>query len=57
MTDGRTIPEVCWDARLNPEDPVDRAILATRRATFPLFGHRLGRLARHVSRWWRTAEC
>ncbi len=38
MTDGRTIPEVCWDARLNPEDPVDRAILATRRAIFPLLG-------------------
>ncbi|GMA18179.1 hypothetical protein GCM10025862_02000 [Arsenicicoccus piscis] len=27
-----------WESGYNPEDPVDRAVMATREALFPLYG-------------------
>jgi acetoin utilization protein AcuC len=38
MTDGRAPVVTDWTAGYNPSDPVDRAILATRRAVFPHHG-------------------
>jgi len=38
LTDGRHPQVVDWSAGYDPADPVDRAILATRRAVFPHHG-------------------
>ena len=38
MTDGAEPVAVDWSTGYDPSDPVDRAILATRRAVFPLHG-------------------
>jgi acetoin utilization protein AcuC len=38
MTDDRTPVVASWGTGYNPDDPVDRAILATRRAVFPHWG-------------------
>jgi acetoin utilization protein AcuC len=38
MTDGRTPSWTSWDDGYDPGDPVDRAVLATRRAVFPAHG-------------------
>ncbi|WP_381795267.1 acetoin utilization protein AcuC [Streptomyces niveus] len=38
MTDGRTPNWQAWDAGYDPADRLDQAILATRRAVFPLRG-------------------
>jgi acetoin utilization protein AcuC len=38
LTDGRTPVVTDWSTGYDPADPVDRAILATRRAVFPLHG-------------------
>lgn len=38
MTDGRQPEFRPWSAGYNPDDPVDRAVLATRRAAFPPSG-------------------
>jgi acetoin utilization protein AcuC len=38
MTDGQTARFASFDSGYDPADPVDRAILATRNAVFPLHG-------------------
>lgn len=38
MTDGRDISYQTWESGYDPEDPVDRAIMATKRTVFPLHG-------------------
>ena len=38
MTDGRDVWWRRWEAGYDPEDPVDRAVMATRKAVFPLHG-------------------
>lgn len=38
MTDGRDPWPTHFDAGFHPEDPIDRAVLATRNAVFPHFG-------------------
>ena len=38
MTDGEPATFTGWDSGYDPDDAVDRAILATRRAAFPLHG-------------------
>jgi acetoin utilization protein AcuC len=38
MTDGRDPQYRSWAAGHDPEDAVDRAVMATRKATFPLHG-------------------
>ncbi|WP_078966167.1 MULTISPECIES: acetoin utilization protein AcuC [unclassified Streptomyces] len=38
MTDGRTVSWRSWDAGYDPADRLDQAVLATRRAVFPLRG-------------------
>jgi acetoin utilization protein AcuC len=38
MTDGATADFVPYEAGVNPDDPVDRAIAATRKASFPSHG-------------------
>jgi acetoin utilization protein AcuC len=38
MTDGATADFVPYEAAMNPDDPVDRAITATRKAVFPSHG-------------------
>ena len=38
MTDGAEPSMTSWDAGYDPDDPVDRAILETRRAVFPHLG-------------------
>ncbi|MFV0252873.1 MAG: acetoin utilization protein AcuC [Beutenbergiaceae bacterium] len=38
MTDGRPGSFRSWDSGYDPDDPVDRAVLATRRAVFPEHG-------------------
>ena len=38
MTDGRTPKWLDWEAGYDPADPVDQAVLATRRAAFPQRG-------------------
>jgi len=38
MTDDRTPVVASWEAGYDPDDPVDRAILATRKAVFPHWG-------------------
>ena len=38
MTDGRDVWWRSWEAGYDPEDPVDRAVMATRKAVFPLHG-------------------
>ncbi|MEW2356329.1 acetoin utilization protein AcuC [Spirillospora sp. NPDC029432] len=39
MTDGRSVVEVMtWESGFDPDNPVDQAVLATRRAVFPEHG-------------------
>jgi acetoin utilization protein AcuC len=38
MTDGRDTWWSSWEVGYDPEDAVDRAVMATRKATFPLHG-------------------
>jgi acetoin utilization protein AcuC len=38
MTDGRDVEHVPWSRGHDPGDAVDRAVMATRRAVFPLHG-------------------
>lgn len=38
MTDGRTVAWRDWEAGYDPADRIDQAVLATRRAVFPLRG-------------------
>jgi acetoin utilization protein AcuC len=38
MGDGRDTWWQSWESGYHPDDPVDRAIMATRKATFPLHG-------------------
>ncbi len=38
MTDGRDVEHAPWSRGHDPGDPVDRAVMATRRAVFPLHG-------------------
>lgn len=38
MTDGQELRWRSWGSGHDPEDPVDRAVMATRRAVFPLHG-------------------
>lgn len=38
MTDGRTVEWRDWEAGYDPADRIDQAVLATRRAVFPLRG-------------------
>ncbi|MEU9101782.1 acetoin utilization protein AcuC [Streptomyces sp. NPDC048361] len=38
MTDGRVVSWRSWDAGYDPADRLDQAVLATRRASFPLRG-------------------
>jgi acetoin utilization protein AcuC len=38
MTDGRQPDYVSWSTGHDPQDPVDRAVMATRRAVFPIHG-------------------
>lgn len=38
MTDGRELWWRSWQTGHDPEDPVDRAVMATRKAVFPLHG-------------------
>ena len=38
MTDGGAADHVPWSTGSNPADPIDSAVLATRRAVFPLHG-------------------
>ncbi|MEU0563963.1 acetoin utilization protein AcuC [Nonomuraea sp. NPDC005983] len=38
MTDGRSPEFTGWSAGYDPADPIDRAVMATRRAVFPLHG-------------------
>lgn len=38
MTDGRTVSWRDWEAGYDPADRIDQAVLATRRAVFPLRG-------------------
>ena len=38
MTDGEPATFTGWESGYDPDDAVDRAILATRRAAFPLHG-------------------
>jgi acetoin utilization protein AcuC len=38
MTDGRDADYRHWSSGHDPEDPVDRAVMATRKAVFPLHG-------------------
>jgi acetoin utilization protein AcuC len=38
MTDGRSPEYRDWSSGANPEDPIDRAVLATRDSVFPLHG-------------------
>ncbi len=38
MTDGRETWYRSWAAGHDPEDAVDRAVMATRKAVFPLHG-------------------
>ena len=38
MTDGRSPHVRSWASGYDPADPVDRAVLAARRAVFPLHG-------------------
>ncbi len=38
MTDGRDAHFAPWSGGFNPADPIDRAVMATRKAVFPLHG-------------------
>jgi acetoin utilization protein AcuC len=38
MTDGADVSHRSWRSGSDPEDPVDRAVMATRKAVFPLHG-------------------
>jgi acetoin utilization protein AcuC len=38
LTDGRAPQHIPWTAGYDPADPLDRAVLATRQAVFPLHG-------------------
>jgi acetoin utilization protein AcuC len=38
MGDGRDPWWRSWEVGVDPEDPVDRAVMATRQAVFPLHG-------------------
>jgi acetoin utilization protein AcuC len=38
MTDGRNPVPRPWSSGYDPADPVDRAVMLTRRAVFPLHG-------------------
>jgi acetoin utilization protein AcuC len=38
MTDGASVDFVSFEAGMNPADPVDRSIMATRKAVFPFHG-------------------
>ncbi len=38
MTDGASASFVTWESGYDPADPVDQAVMATRRAVFPLLG-------------------
>jgi len=38
MTDGRQPDYLSWSTGHDPQDPVDRAVMATRRAVFPIHG-------------------
>jgi acetoin utilization protein AcuC len=38
MTDGATASYAAFEAGHDPADPVDRSIMATRKATFPQHG-------------------
>ena len=38
MGDGRDPWWRSWEVGYDPEDPVDRAVMATRKAVFPLHG-------------------
>ena len=38
LTDGRDAEHVPWSRGHDPADAVDRAVMATRRAVFPLHG-------------------
>ena len=38
MTDGRTPWPRPFDQGFDPDDPIDRAVMATREAVFPHFG-------------------
>jgi acetoin utilization protein AcuC len=38
MTDGQTATYADWETGYDPADPLDRAVMATRKAVFPLHG-------------------
>ena len=38
MTDGASPDPKAWATGYDPADPIDRAVLATRKALFPLHG-------------------
>jgi acetoin utilization protein AcuC len=38
MTDGQTPTYADWDTGYDPADPLDRAVMVTRKAVFPLHG-------------------
>jgi len=38
MTDGQTATYADWETGYDPADPLDRAVIATRKAVFPLHG-------------------